>query len=758
MERAPLDGVRSTAEPLTDAERRFDALLAQGRTLGPDADVLPPPNGLPSGEQRIRGEFLASRLIESLEDGGWRPFARRGAQPLVIAVEGATITGQLDLRNADLPYLLEFLGCRFEEAPDLRQCRLAGLVLWRCRFPGMHARNLAVGNDVVLRECASVGGILDLADADLGGSLLLNDSELRNPGQRCVYADRLAVSGAVLGIRLQTSGEIRVPGAKIGGNLTLSGAALRHRGRNALNATGIRIGGSLRLDVDPLTGRSFTAAGTLRLPSAHISGDLRLRDAVLEPGARPPRRGDSHYDDPTASLIADRCEVRGEVQVDQGFRSGGTVRLVSAVIGGNLRMAEATVDVSWLRPAPDAVLHPLRAVNMDGATVSGNLDARSTTVRGQWRMTDLEVGGSIQLDRARLTGPRTDVLVGSRISVGSSVECRSAEVVGSLQLPGAQIGASVDLRGAQLTKPAWHQHRNHYKPSLDLRGARIERDLVCAEGERPFSAEGTVQLRWAQVGRHINFWGCELGDGASRTAFNASGVQTQELTLLPTTPPRGRITLRQAQCELLADNAAVWESSGGVDCEDFTYQNFTESFELDDRERVHQRLGWLRATSGGAYQPGTYDQLAEVFRSNGLEEHAVAVLIEKQRHRYAAIARTARPGLRWPVQLWSWLQRATVGYGYRPLRAVVWLVAFAVAGTAWFSAHPLVPINEQDHPVWNPLLYTLDQMLPVVSLGHDDMWQARGVSQWVMVALVTAGWTLATTVAAGISRALHREH
>ncbi|MER7011693.1 oxidoreductase [Saccharopolyspora sp. NPDC000359] len=745
----------NTAEPLTDAERRFDELLAQGRTAESTTDRAAPA-GIPGAEQQIRGEYLAARLVESLEDGG-RLFSRRGAQPLVIVVEHASITGQLDLRNVDLPYLLEFVGCRFETAPDLRQARLAGLVLWHCRFPGVHARNLAVSNDVVLRDCASVGGILDLADADLGGSLLLNDSELRNPGQRCVYADRLSVSGALLGIRLRTAGEIRIPGAKIGGNLTLSGGALRNRGGNAINATGIRMGGSLRLDVDPLTGRPFSAAGTLRLPSAHISGDLRLRDAVLEPGARRPRRGDSDYDDTIAALIADRCEIRGDVQLDQDFRSGGTLRLVSAVVGGNLRMAGATVDVGWLRSPAESVLQPVRAVNLDGARVSGNLDAQAVAVRGQWRMTDVRVGGSVQLNRAQLTGPRTDVLVGSRLSVGSNLECRAVEVVGSLQLPGAQVGANLDLRGARLTKPAWHHHRNNYKPSLDLRAARIERDLICAEGEQAFLAEGTVQLRWSQIGRHVNFWGCELGDGASRTAFNASGVQTQELTLLPRTPPRGRVTLRQAQCELLADNSAVWESSRGVDCEDFSYQNFAESFEIDDRQRVRQRLGWLRATAGGAYQPGPYDQLAEVFRSNGLEEHAISVLIEKQRHRYAAIARTARRGLRWPVQLWSWLQRATVGYGYRPIRAVAWLAAFAVVGTAWFSAHPLVPVNEQDRPVWNPVLYTLDQMLPVVSLGHDDMWQARGLSQWVTVALVTAGWTLATTVAAGVSRALHRE-
>ncbi|WP_190815492.1 bactofilin family protein [Saccharopolyspora pogona] len=742
--------------PQSVAERRFDDLLRPGRA--PADEAAPPVDGHgEAAEREIRGEYLARRLIDSLEDGGWRLFNRRGAQPLVIQIEDAAITGRVELRNAELPYLLEFVGCRFENAPDLRQARLAGLVMWRCRFPGLNARNLSVSNDTVLRGCRSIGGVLDLADADLGGSLLLNDSELRNPGHRAIYGDRLKVSGALLGIRLQAAGEIRIPGAKVGGNLTLSGGVLRNRGRNALNATGIQIGGSLRLDVDPGTGRPFTAAGRLLLPSARISGDLRLRDAVLEPGVQPPRRGDSQNDDPAATLIADRAEIRGDIQLDQNFRSGGTLRLVSATVGGNLRMAGARLDLGWLRSPAASVEHPLRAAHLDGTQILGNLDARKVVVHGQFRMTDIQVSGSIQLNGAQLVGPRTDVLRASRAVVGSNLECRDTEIAGSLQLQGVRVGANVDLRSAHLTKPAWHQHRKAYKASLDLRAARIERDLVCAEGSRPFRAEGAVELRWAAVGRHLNFWGCELGDGASPAALNAFGVVTQEMTLFPRTAPQGRITLRQAQCELLADNAALWAATGGLDFEEFAYENFSESYELADQERVRRRLGLLRATSDDVYQPGPYDQLAKVFRANGLEEHAVTTLIEKQRHRYAAISAAARPGLRWPVQLWSLLQRITVGYGYRPLRALAWMLLFVTGGTGWFAFHPLIPINEQDHPVWNPLLYTLDQMLPVVTLGHDDMWQARGASQWVTVVLIAVGWTLATTVAAGISRGLHRE-
>ncbi|MEY8041667.1 MULTISPECIES: oxidoreductase [Saccharopolyspora] len=748
----------SSTGPTSLAEHRFDESLRQSR--GERRATLPLDVHSPHYDDArvLRGEYLTRRLIESLEEaGGWRPFSRRTGQQPVIVIEDAVITGQVDLRAADLPYLLEFVRCRFETTPDLRQATLAGLVLWHCRFPGLNARNLNAANDTVLRGCTSVDGIVDLADADLGGSLLLNDSELRNPGGRAIYADRLSVSGALLALRLRTAGEIRIPGAKVGGNLTISGGSLRNRGHFAINGNGIQIGGSLRLDVDPHTGRAFTTAGLLFLPSAHISGDLRLRDAVLEPGVPPPKRGESKYDDPTSTLILDRGSVRGDIQIDQNFRSGGTLRMVSTHVGGDLRMSGAHIDLSWSRSQSASVEQPLRALHIDGAEILGNLEASRVALHGQLRMIDVHVHGSFQLNHSTVVGPRTDAVLASRLQVGSNLECRDADVLGSLQLQGARFGANVDLRASHLTKPAWHRHRMAYKPSVDLRAAHIERDLVCAASNvRAFRAEGEIQLRRAEVGRQANFWGCQLGDGGSRNAINAFGLVAQELTLVPGEPPLGRIMLRRAQCELLADNAELWRAQGGVDVEDFGYDNFSEPVEPTDTARVRERLDWLR-TTGGRYQPGPYDQLAKVFRGNGNEEHAVTVLIEKQRRRYQAIAAATRPAFRWPVRLWSMLQLVTVSYGFRPLRALIWLLLLTGAGSTWFSFHELRPINEEDHPVWNPFLYTVDQLVPIINLGHDVMWQAHGSSQWITVVLIAAGWILATTVAAGITRSLRRE-
>ena len=744
----------------TAAEQRLNEVLGQVRPWGRRTD--------PSGpldvhswdhdpEREVRGEYLTRALVESPEDNGWRPFVRRGGRQPVVRVEDAVITSVLDLRAADLPYLLEFVRCRFEWAPDLRQASLAGLVFARCRMPGLQAQNLSTANDVALTECTS-SDVVNLADAQFGGSLLLNDSELRNPRGRVVYADRLSVGGALLAMRLRTAGEIRLPGAKISGNLTLTGSALRNRGRNALNATGVDIGGSLRCEHDPNVSDAFSVAGRIVLPSAQIQGDVRLRGATVEPGA-PPQVGGSGHDGPVNAVVLDRGEVRGDVQLDRGFRCYGTVRAVSCRIRGGLRMSEALIDPSWYRGPRGSAHEPLRTARLDGTEILGNFWASDSTLRGELRAADLHVGGSFLLNRARLEGPRTDVVRADRLRVGSDLACRDGEISGSVQLQGANIGANLDLRATNLLEPAWHRHRAGCKPALDLGTANIGRDLVCASGNRPFRAEGQVRLRRAVIGRQTNFWSCVLGEEPGRPAFHAFGLVTQELSLLPSEPPRGPVVLRQAQCELFGDNDALWQATSGLDVEDFVYENFSQPIEATDHAPVRERLDRLATTSGRRYQPGPYDQLAAVLRDNGHEEHATTVLVAKQRRRYQAIAAASRPALRPSVHLWSLLQRVTVSYGYRPLRALLWLLAFAAAGTTWFSVNPLTdPINQDDRPVWNPFLYTVDQLVPIVNLGHDVMWRAEGVSQWITVVLIAAGWVLATTVAAGITRALRRDH
>ncbi len=700
-----------------------------------------------------RGKVAAALLLRGLMGendnsggGGWRLPRRKPSTPPVIRVIDREVTGVLDLRAVDVPYVLEFERCQFEEPPDLRQANLAGISFADCDLPGLEARNLSSSNDVSLIGCR-VTGLVDLTDADLAGSVVLRDSRFSVPGALCVHGDRLKVAGALLGFGVHTEGELRFAGAHIGGNFNLGSAVLENPDGITLNGNGMQVGGNLL--------GAFTSHGIVFLANARISSALSMRGAMLSRGSDFEETTDPHAD-PSATLVLDRVDVSGDVELDGGFTSAGTVRAVNARIGGTLSLADAVLDAV----SPPAVgTEPTgsgRALHVDGAEIGGDVVGRGVRIKGQLRMVDTHVRGSITVERATVDNPFADAVLANRSRVGSNFVVRESDISGGLELRGVTVGANLDLRGSRLIKPGTYRHQPREKPSLDIGGATIGRDLVCARGEKEFVAHGGVRCRRATIGRMANFNGAVLGYKLDSHALNAMGMQVQELMLSVVSPPKGLVTLRQARCTSLEDNENFWNTTGFIDLDDFRYDSLAYPIDLRDDEQVEQRLRWLRRAMRRSYRPRPYDQFAEMLTATGNEEHASTVLIEKQRLRYRAVAE----GMRFfgpLVLLWSFLQRSMVGYGYRPARALGWLIAAWLVGSMWFQFKgPLVEINADDHLPWNAWLFTIDLVVPIVDFGNKNRWQTPGGSQWIASGLIVTGWILATTVAAGLTRMLKR--
>ena len=70
----------------------------------------------------------------------------------------------------------------------------------------------------------------------------------------------------------------------------------------------------------------------------------------------------------------------------------------------------------------------------------------------------------------------------------------------------------------------------------------------------------------------------------------------------------------------------------------------------------------------------------------------------------------------------------------------------------------LTPANKPDvQPAFQPFLYTLDLLLPVVSLHVRDAWIAHGAAQVWSVVFIIMGWILATAVVLGLTGLLKRD-
>lgn len=757
----------------------------------------------------LRYERRAADIVRDLTspDSWWRRRSAADRSPTYVVAD-CYVTGELSLRGAELDTLLHFERCRFERPPDVREARLLGLTFDDCVLPGLRARNLHCRNDLRLHstdvELAAAEHLADwepgvpdaavvLTDAVVDGSVVLTRSKVRHPHGKALQADRLRVAGAVTAYHMAGDGEVRFAGMRTGGNVNFSGSQLNNPEGIALNVTGVQVHGSLLCESDPgVNGyeepRPFTANGMVFVPGASVDGDFRLANALLSgqrpgtvddiaiPAWREAARSNDPSVDPWPAVVGDRLRVQGNVVFDW-MSAEGTIRLVNVAVGGSFRMNDASIDAPGRHEEP----HYDRALHLDGSEISGDLQVARLQAQGQLRLADVRIGGNLRAREVGLHHRQRDVFSARRAMVSGNVEMNNAEIMGTVQFQGAQVGGSVDFSGASLTD---------YNPaaySMGMRAATVGRDLVLAGSvseevdvdgtvertRKPFVARGGLNLDGVQVARTLNLDGASLGDLKANVALDASDAMADEFRLTVGEQPQGRVILRRAQCGSLADNETLWAASGEVDVEDFRYDALDtpiDPTEDDAREEVRKRVNWLRKAMRG-YRPGPYDQLAEVLRSSGNEEHAATVLMLKQRDRYEAMADGSKPLVAFGLRLWSGVQRVVVGYGYKPMRALGWLVLLLILGSLWFwlvpdscvhnprftVSGPRCLVNADDTGLeWNPVLHTADLLIPIVDLGNKGRWHMSGVDKWVATGFIAAGWILATTVAAGITRMLNR--
>ena len=80
-----------------------------------------------------------------------------------------------------------------------------------------------------------------------------------------------------------------------------------------------------------------------------------------------------------------------------------------------------------------------------------------------------------------------------------------------------------------------------------------------------------------------------------------------------------------------------------------------------------------------------------------------------------------------------------------------------VLGGVYFARFPPVPLRPAEHPVFNSVLYTAGQLIPLAQLETGDTWQPHGAGLVISAALTVLGWTLSIAIAAGATRALSRD-
>ncbi|MEU4086175.1 oxidoreductase [Streptomyces aureus] len=471
--------------------------------------------------------------------------------------------------------------------------------------------------------------------------------------------------------------------------------------------------------------RGVTITGTLDLAETVVAGTLRLHDCRLEQA--PCLDGAS-----LGALELQGCELPGVSAAGlttgwkceiSGCHVTGPIDLYSASIGGSLHLENSRLTGRGERRGE-------AALQLLCATVGGDIQAGTgLCVDGCTDLRDTSVRGTVVLKRARLINPDGKALNAKRLHVGGDLNCRGGLVAeGTVDLRDAQVGGGVLFEAASITSGSG--------PAVWAHGMTVGAEFNCCDG---FTAHGRVSISSVTVRSRICFQDAVVDVPPGKPAITCCRSTASEFALAPREAIRGTVDLSHTRLTLLRGVPDAWPEATRL--EGVVYDS------LLPRLPAAQRLPLLAKDPEG-FTPQPYEQLAAVYRLHGHDADARTVLLAQQRHRRTTLA--------WPGRVWSGIQDLTVGYGYRPLRAVWWLCAIMLSGILVFTRWPPQAIEPGKSPQFQAAIYTFDLVLPLVDFGQEAAFRPRGGLQWAAVVLVCLGWLLATTAAAGANRMLRR--
>jgi hypothetical protein len=647
-------------------------------------------------ERSVRAEVIADLLIGNGEAAS---VAVRG-----VRLQGARITGDLNLEASTLRCPLALLNCSFEKGINLNEATVISVRLSGSQVPAVHARQLRTRGDLRLDEGFRVSDGVELYGAHIGGQLSCTGGQFTNPNGLALSARGLTVDQDMFcGEGFAASGEVRLLGAHIRGNLSSRGGQFTNPNGLALTADRLTVDGSM------FCRDGFAASGEVSLQRAHIGGQLSCTGGEFSnPGGY--------------ALNADSFSVEGHMYCDHGFAASGEVSLLGAHIGGWLDCTGGQFSNA------DG-----RALTADRLTVDQDMYCdHGFAARGEVSLLGAHIGGQLDCTGGQFSNADGIALNADRLTVDGSMVCGEGfSASGEVRLLGAHINSQLDCAGGQFSNPGGY--------AISADGLTVEQGMFCREG---FSASGEVRL----PGAHIN----GILDCRDSQFSNPGGSAIS----LKVATVNGRLRMESAVLQGILDLTGAKTSSYQDNPTTGLQKLRLDGFVYDAIEgaTAKERLQWLRRNEKD-YSPQIYNQLASVYRRTGHDEDSRRILIAKQRRRFAQGNVMSKIG--------GFLLDVTVGYGYRTWLAAFWLVGFLILGTWLFGSvyrGDLTPAsNTTVPPLFQPFFYTLDLLLPVISLHVRDAWIAQGSAQVLSVIFIIMGWILATAVVLSLTGLLKRD-
>jgi hypothetical protein len=358
----------------------------------------------------------------------------------------------------------------------------------------------------------------------------------------------------------------------------------------------------------------------------------------------------------------DGLRVRGSVFMRKGFVSRGEVRLVGAVIDGNLECDGARLS----NPGG-------KTLNVQGARIGGSAYFRSGFVsEGEMRLLGMIVTGSFSCRGGKFSNAGGIAIAAERAELnGGAFLDNGFQSDGEVRFGSARIRGGLDCGAAHFSNP---HGRAFHGDSIRVEDSVFFRNSIAA---------GEIRLVSAIIGRNVEFDGATLqnpggkalvlnGSEIGGNAFLRSGLKVAGEIDLAACNIAGHfvladlidteniaLDLTSARALGLSDDASSWPKQGKLLLDGFCYERIMQLSPLD----AATRREWLNRQPRDTFWPQPYEQLANVLRTMGHDSDARQLMIAKGREQ-ARFTRRFR-------QSWGWYNvfGRFIGYGYAPWRA-----------------------------------------------------------------------------------------
>ncbi len=373
----------------------------------------------------------------------------------------------------------------------------------------------------------------------------------------------------------------------------------------------------------------------------------------------------------------------------------------------------------------------IAGLDADGLTADADINLRDGfQTDGEVRLLGANIGGNLDCADGRFQNLKRIAINASGLKAEVDVNLRGGfHAEGEVRLLGASISGNLDCAGGRFQNPE---------------GDALSADRLKVEGNIFFRGSSDREGREVNPIIHgkVSFVRVEV----------KGGIQWLDIE----TPKEAALDYRYSYIGVLVDEPDSWPAPGNLFLDGCTYERIEGLQSGDSKLRVE----WIKCSQPGSFTPQPYEQLAKVFRENGFEEDARDVLIAKNKS-YIKNA---------PVSRWAKLRRRIfgwiLGYGYRPWKAVWWLLGFWGIGTGlfWLGRYVEViqPTRSVPYPDFIAPVYSLDLFIPLINLHQATYWLPDSQNLWGILILIyfcvhiVLGWVLMTMFIFGLTGLLKR--